>query len=141
MSGTPDREPLGLSSRIVAKFLQGPLPVMVIVLSLLAGAAALLLTPREEEPQIVVPLADVLVSAPGLSAEQVERQKKDFIRLGVLGEVELPDRPESRPAVPTRPGIPSGSPGRVARRSPSARGHPLPAPPRRAARRRRRRRT
>ena len=74
MSTKPDPKSLGLSSQIVAKFLQGPLPVMVIVLSLLAGAAALILTPREEEPQIVVPLADVMVSAPGLSAEQVERQ-------------------------------------------------------------------
>ena len=36
--------------------------------------AALVLTPREEEPQIVVPLADVMVSAPGLSAEEVEQQ-------------------------------------------------------------------
>ena len=74
MNTKPDPKALGISSRIVAKFLQGPLPVMVIVLSLLAGAAALILTPREEEPQIVVPLADVMVSAPGLSAEQVERQ-------------------------------------------------------------------
>lgn len=65
---------LGLSSRIVSAFLQGPLPVMMIVLSLLAGIVALALTPREEEPQIVVPLADVMVRAPGLSAEQVERQ-------------------------------------------------------------------
>ncbi|MEN6625540.1 MAG: efflux RND transporter permease subunit [Candidatus Sumerlaeia bacterium] len=65
---------LGISSRIVAKFLQGPLPVMFIIGTLLAGLVALWLTPREEEPQIVVPLADVLVSAPGLSAEQVERQ-------------------------------------------------------------------
>ena len=31
-------------------------------------------TAREEEPQIVVPMADVLVTAPGLSAKQVERQ-------------------------------------------------------------------
>ena len=74
MSAKHESHSLGLSSQIVAKFLQGPLPVMVIALSLLAGAAALILTPREEEPQIVVPLADVLVSAPGLSAEQVERQ-------------------------------------------------------------------
>ena len=73
MSAKADPQSLDISSQIVAKFLQGPLPVMVIVLSLLAGAVALILTPREEEPQIVVPLADVMVSAPGLSAEQVER--------------------------------------------------------------------
>jgi multidrug efflux pump subunit AcrB len=65
---------LGFSASIVSLFLQGPLPVLVILLSLIAGGVALLFTPREEEPQIVVPLADVFISAPGLSAEQVERQ-------------------------------------------------------------------
>ncbi len=44
------------------------------VIALIAGAVAIYLTPREEEPQIVVPLADVFVSAPGMSAEEVERQ-------------------------------------------------------------------
>ncbi|WP_419610950.1 efflux RND transporter permease subunit, partial [Thiolapillus sp.] len=34
----------------------------------------LVFTPREEEPQIVVPMADILVSVPGLSAQQVEKQ-------------------------------------------------------------------
>lgn len=63
-----------LSSRIVSLFLTGPFPALIIVLSLLAGVVGLLITPREEEPQIVVPMADVLVRAPGLSAEQVERQ-------------------------------------------------------------------
>ncbi|MCE5229536.1 efflux RND transporter permease subunit [bacterium] len=67
-------EELGLSSKIVSLFLQGPLPIILIIGTLMAGVVALWLTPREEEPQIVVPLADVLVSAPGLSAEQVERQ-------------------------------------------------------------------
>lgn len=67
-------ESLPLSSRIVARFLSGPLRILFMVVALVAGAVAILLTPREEEPQIVVPLADVFVSAPGLSAEQVERQ-------------------------------------------------------------------
>ncbi len=63
-----------LPTRIVDKFLDGNLSVILILLSLLAGAAALLLTPREEEPQIVVPLADVYVHMPGASAEEVEKQ-------------------------------------------------------------------
>ncbi len=63
-----------LPTRIVDKFLDGNLSVILILLSLLAGAAALLLTPREEEPQIVVPLADVYVQVPGASAEEVEKQ-------------------------------------------------------------------
>jgi len=54
--------------------MDGPLPVLLLVAALLSGLVALVITPREEEPQIVVPLADVLVAAPGLSAEQVERQ-------------------------------------------------------------------
>ncbi|MDC0935605.1 efflux RND transporter permease subunit [Pirellulales bacterium] len=61
-------------TRIVEVFLRGDVTILMIVISLLLGAAALVLTPREEEPQIVVPLADVLIEAPGLSAEEVERQ-------------------------------------------------------------------
>jgi len=64
----------GLMARIVAVFLNGNLSAMLIILSLLGGAAALLITPREEDPQIVVPLADVIIQAPGNSAQQIERQ-------------------------------------------------------------------
>lgn len=71
MNGTP---PGGLVERVVARSLDGGIPLIVFLVALLAGAAALYLTPREEEPQIVVPMVDVLVSAPGLSPEQVARQ-------------------------------------------------------------------
>jgi multidrug efflux pump subunit AcrB len=54
--------------------LRGGLPVTIFLVGLAAGILALALTPREEEPQIVVPMVDVLVRAPGLSARQVERQ-------------------------------------------------------------------
>ena len=60
-------------SAIVEKFLTSNLSIIIIILSLFAGAAALLITPREEEPQIVVPMADVYVHFPGASAEEVER--------------------------------------------------------------------
>ncbi len=73
----PDSSPL--LTRIVEVFLRGDVAIMLIVLSLLLGAAALVLTPREEEPQIVVPMADVMISAPGLSAAEVERQVTDRI--------------------------------------------------------------
>ncbi|MHC1729494.1 MAG: efflux RND transporter permease subunit [Syntrophobacteraceae bacterium] len=61
-------------TRIVVAFLQGNLSVLLILISLIAGAAALWITPREEDPQIVVPIADVMVSMPGASAREVERQ-------------------------------------------------------------------
>ncbi|HDL16803.1 MAG TPA: efflux RND transporter permease subunit, partial [Rhizobiales bacterium] len=64
----------GVLSRIIRLFLGGNLAPLLFVFSLMAGVAAIALTPREEEPQIVVPMADVFVSAPGLPVEDVERQ-------------------------------------------------------------------
>jgi multidrug efflux pump subunit AcrB len=69
---TPQEQ--SIVSRIVEVFLRGNLSVLLILVSLIAGAAALWLTPREEEPQIVVPMADVLVQMPGASAAEVEKQ-------------------------------------------------------------------
>ena len=63
-----------LMDRLVRRSLDGGIPLFIFILALLAGMIALHYTPREEEPQIVVPMLDVLVSAPGLSAEQVARQ-------------------------------------------------------------------
>ncbi|MGO9687590.1 MAG: efflux RND transporter permease subunit, partial [Syntrophobacteraceae bacterium] len=59
---------------IVVAFLHGNLSVLLILISLIAGAVALWITPREEDPQIVVPIADVMVNMPGASAREVERQ-------------------------------------------------------------------
>lgn len=64
----------GLTTRIVELFITSKLSLLLLIASLLAGFAALALTPREEEPQIVVPVADVLIEAPGTSAEEVEKQ-------------------------------------------------------------------
>ena len=63
----------GIIPSIVEKFLSTHLSVIMIVLSLCLGVAAVLVTPREEEPQIVVPLADVYVSAPGASPMEIEK--------------------------------------------------------------------
>ena len=60
--------------RLVKSTLSGGIPMTIFILAIVAGIAALKFTPREEEPQIVVPMVDVLIEAPGLSAGQVERQ-------------------------------------------------------------------
>ena len=73
MSDTRDHRG-GITSKIVEAFLRGNLSGMLIVIAVVCGLAAVLLTPREEEPQIVVPMADVMVQVPGASAEEVERQ-------------------------------------------------------------------
>ncbi len=62
-----------LTARIVEIFLTSKLSVLFLVASMAAGVVALVVTPREEEPQIVVPFADVLVRFPGASAEEVEK--------------------------------------------------------------------
>jgi len=60
--------------RVVNYTLGGGLPKLLFVIGIVAGILSLVLTPREEEPQIVVPVVDVFVEAPGLTAGQVERQ-------------------------------------------------------------------
>ena len=60
-------------SGLIEAFLHGNMAILLMIVSLAAGAAALIVTPREEEPQIVVPLADVMVMYPGGSAEEVEK--------------------------------------------------------------------
>src|SRR5210317_1680139 len=61
-------------SRMLGATIEGPLPLLLLLVAFAGGIVALMITAREEEPQIIVPMADVLVAAPGLSAEQVERQ-------------------------------------------------------------------
>jgi len=59
---------------LVRYSLRGQLPLWIFITALVMGAFALKYTAREEEPQIVVPVIDVFVEAPGLSAHQIERQ-------------------------------------------------------------------
>ncbi len=63
----------GVLWRIVRAFVTGPLSPLFLIVAALAGWIAVFATPREEEPQIVVPMADVLVGFPGASAEEVEK--------------------------------------------------------------------
>ena len=63
----------GFTNRIVKMFLESNLSIILILLASIVGLAALVLTPREEDPQIVVPLADVYVNFPGHSAAEVEQ--------------------------------------------------------------------
>jgi len=68
------RRPLGASGRIARAFLTSKLTPLLVVFSLLLGGFAVLVTPREEEPQIKVPMIDVFVAQPGASAQEVERR-------------------------------------------------------------------
>lgn len=71
-SSSPYR--LGLSGRIAALFIDSKLTPLIIMGVLLLGLLAGVVTPREEEPQIVVPMADVWLPFPGASVKVVEEQ-------------------------------------------------------------------
>ena len=64
----------GLSGRIAALFIDSKLTPLIMLAVLLLGLFAVVGTPREEEPQIVVPMADVWLPFPGASAKVVEEQ-------------------------------------------------------------------
>ncbi|MCB1211841.1 MAG: efflux RND transporter permease subunit, partial [Verrucomicrobiales bacterium] len=55
-------------------FIDSKLTPLIVIASVLLGAAAVVLLPREEEPQIKVPMIDVMVSMPGSSAKEVEER-------------------------------------------------------------------
>ncbi len=61
------------TNRVVKIFLESNLSLILVLLATAVGLVALWWTPREEDPQIVVPLADVYVNFPGHSAEEVEQ--------------------------------------------------------------------
>ena len=65
---------LGLAGRIAHYFIDSKLTPLIIIASVLLGVFAVIMTPREEEPQIIVPMVDVFVQMPGASAKEVENR-------------------------------------------------------------------
>jgi multidrug efflux pump subunit AcrB len=63
---------MGISGRIAEYFLRNSLTPLIALIALLLGVFATLITPREEEPQINVTMANVFVPFPGASAKDVE---------------------------------------------------------------------
>jgi len=58
----------GISGALTRAFIQSPLTPLLLLVSIALGLGALIVLPREEEPQISVPMVDVLVNAGGLKA-------------------------------------------------------------------------
>ncbi|MFA6168930.1 MAG: efflux RND transporter permease subunit, partial [Gemmatimonadaceae bacterium] len=63
---------MGIAGRIARAFLTSKLTPLVTMASLAVGALGLMATPREEEPQISVPMVDVIVAMPGAGPTEVE---------------------------------------------------------------------
>lgn len=65
---------LGIAGRLAAAFKQNQITPLLALVSVLLGLFAVLVTPREEEPQIEVTFANVFIPYPGASAAMVEQQ-------------------------------------------------------------------
>ena len=64
----------GISGRVAAAFIQSKLTPLFILGSMALGLVAIVALPREEEPQIIVPMVDVLVEMPGATPSEVEQR-------------------------------------------------------------------
>jgi len=69
----PKNDRLNLAGRVAAYFIDSKLTLLVMLFAFLAGGFAFLVTPREENPRIVVPAANIIVSKPGASPVEVEQ--------------------------------------------------------------------
>jgi multidrug efflux pump subunit AcrB len=63
-----------IAGRIARSFIDSRLTPLAIAAALALGAVAVWMTPREEEPQIIVPMLDVVVQMPGASPQEVEQR-------------------------------------------------------------------
>jgi len=68
------KQQLGAAGKIARAFIDSKLTPLIIVASVLLGLAALYALPREEEPQIIVPMIDIFVQMPGASPKEVEER-------------------------------------------------------------------
>lgn len=66
-------KPLGIAGGLAKAFIHSPLSPLLLVACFALGIMGVMLTPRQEDPQISVPMVDVFVSYKGASAQQVAR--------------------------------------------------------------------
>ena len=79
MPGGPESEDdtpmanLGIAGNLTRAFIKSPLTPLFLIAAFAFGIVALLTLPREEEPQISVPMVDIIVQAPGLRADDAQK--------------------------------------------------------------------
>jgi multidrug efflux pump subunit AcrB len=64
----------GPAGKIAKYFIDSKLTPLIIIASMLLGVAAVVALPREEEPQIIVPMVDIFVQMPGSTSAEVEQR-------------------------------------------------------------------
>ena len=74
MTTEPSKQELGIAGRLAHSFLNSKLTPLFIAASLALGIFAVAIIPREEEPQILVPMLDIATAMPGASPAEVEQR-------------------------------------------------------------------
>jgi multidrug efflux pump subunit AcrB len=67
----PQQPSLGLAGNLARTFIDSPLSPLLLLAALFIGVLGLLFTPRQEDPEISVPMVDIFVRYPGASADEV----------------------------------------------------------------------
>lgn len=80
-----DEVKLGFAGKLASTFVASKLTLLISIASLLLGVMAIVLTPKEEEPQISVPMIDIQTGVPGLNAEEIQRNVTEVIERGMWG--------------------------------------------------------
>ena len=93
---------LGIAGRLTRAFIASPLTPLFILAALAVGLVALVSLPREEEPQISVPLVDIHLQAPGLNAEDAVKLVTEPMETIVKGIDGVEHVYSARPATTTR---------------------------------------
>ncbi|PKA11342.1 multidrug transporter AcrB [Leptospira meyeri] len=75
----------GFAGRLAETFLHSRLTPVIAIASLVLGVFAVYLTPKEEEPQISVPMIDIQIPSPGFSPEETERKVTEVVERAVWG--------------------------------------------------------
>ncbi len=65
---------VGPSGQIAHYFIKNKLTLLFVITALILGVFAVIMTPREEDPQIQVPMVDIIIPMPGASPQEVERR-------------------------------------------------------------------
>jgi len=74
MKSESSKHKLGLAGSLAKAFINSKLTPLFIVAALSLGIFAVAIIPREEEPQILVPMLDITTAMPGASAAEIEQQ-------------------------------------------------------------------
>lgn len=76
---------LGIAGSLTKAFIKSPLTLLLLLASFAVGFMALMAIPREEEPQISVPMVNVRIPAPGLSAKDAEVKITEPVETALRG--------------------------------------------------------